>query len=304
MSHFTVLVCADDYLDLEKRLLPYYEYGCDAFLDERIKALGILEFQIEHRKRNFRKDAQAIIEQLDGTEDSFTQYNEWFAQKLYTNIFSTWEGGELHECNWGYWHNPQRKWDWFQVGGRWTGFLHLKDEFTTEHPDVVVGDPGLMIDRSISSARCDACPAGMVDWYDMKTKQLKQAEAGFRNFRDVIKKVCPISEYFAKDVEGQREVWNQIRGLEKALSEEEQRCITDAMFFTPRGNSLQEHLDVAEKAALTFTILDQDRNWCEKGNMGWWATVTNEQADYPEIFWKFIEALPDDQMVWMVDCHI
>ncbi|WP_430599388.1 hypothetical protein [Enterococcus sp. DIV0179] len=26
----------------------------------------------------------------------------------------------------GYWENPNRKWDWYQIGGRWSGLLKLK----------------------------------------------------------------------------------------------------------------------------------------------------------------------------------
>ena len=27
----------------------------------------------------------------------------------------------------GYWHNPKAKWDWHELGGRWTGFFKLKE---------------------------------------------------------------------------------------------------------------------------------------------------------------------------------
>jgi hypothetical protein len=27
----------------------------------------------------------------------------------------------------GYWHNPNAKWDWYELGGRWTGFFKLKN---------------------------------------------------------------------------------------------------------------------------------------------------------------------------------
>ncbi|DBA34867.1 MAG: hypothetical protein HXS54_06285 [Theionarchaea archaeon] len=36
MSHFFVLVCADDESHLEKQLLPFYEYGCDSRLDKLV----------------------------------------------------------------------------------------------------------------------------------------------------------------------------------------------------------------------------------------------------------------------------
>jgi hypothetical protein len=28
----------------------------------------------------------------------------------------------------GYWHNPNSKWDWYQIGGRWAGFLRVPSD--------------------------------------------------------------------------------------------------------------------------------------------------------------------------------
>jgi hypothetical protein len=40
---------------------------------------------------------------------------------------------------WGYYHNPNAKWDWYSIGGRWRGFFPLKQNASFKH----IGKPGL-----------------------------------------------------------------------------------------------------------------------------------------------------------------
>ena len=35
----------------------------------------------------------------------------------------------------GYWENPNRKWDWYQIGGRWNGFFKLKPALLLAGPE-------------------------------------------------------------------------------------------------------------------------------------------------------------------------
>ena len=104
MSHFTVLVVAKDEAELESKLLPYYEYGTSQGMDDLIKPyLEWKKFDEEFCRELF--DAY----KKDNPESLMTweQYLE--------------EDGLKHhpEHGWGYWHNPNAKWDWYQIGGRW-----------------------------------------------------------------------------------------------------------------------------------------------------------------------------------------
>lgn len=45
-----------------------------------------------------------------------------------------------------YWYNPNGKWDWYQVGGRWAGALKLKDSIT--RTDDMYGEPSLLLDKT------------------------------------------------------------------------------------------------------------------------------------------------------------
>ena len=108
MSHFTVLVPAKDETELLDRLTPYYEYGCSDEMDERVKPY--LEFKIDWPAKDMAEVAGAIRD--DDTPPGLTD-----AQVV------VWaEGGEVDEAgNVGRWTNPNAKWDWYTVGGRWDG---------------------------------------------------------------------------------------------------------------------------------------------------------------------------------------
>ena len=49
-----------------------------------------------------------------------------------------------------------------------------------------------------------------------------------------------------------------------------------------------------------------NREYHSRGDMGWWAMVSNEKepTTWDEEYKKFIESLPDDAELTMLDCHI
>src|SRR3990167_6339672 len=157
MTHFTVLVPAQDENDLEAKLTPYYEYGCSEYMDEKVKPY--LTFKAEHHPEGFQLDAQAILNEVNGNEKLYPKYQAWFMEGKYTEIFKDWNGGELNENGeWGYWQNKRAKWDWFSVGGRWTGILLLKP--TADRSKTGNGEPGLMTAPNTDPESCDYALAG------------------------------------------------------------------------------------------------------------------------------------------------
>ncbi len=47
----------------------------------------------------------------------------------------------------GYWENPNRKWDWYLMGGRWTGFFKLKSGSRG-----ILGEPGILTDQATTGS--------------------------------------------------------------------------------------------------------------------------------------------------------
>jgi len=58
-------------------------------------------------------------------------------KEIYPNIsdyMEDWHGLQIDEDTnkYGYWKNPNAKWDWYVLGGRWSGFFTLKDGTTSD----------------------------------------------------------------------------------------------------------------------------------------------------------------------------
>lgn len=59
------------------------------------------------------------------------------------------------------------------------------------------------------------------------------------------------------------------------------------------------------RAVPTFALV-KDGKWYEKGEMGWWACVSNEkeQSDWNKEFNDLLESIPNDTLISVFDCHI
>jgi hypothetical protein len=82
-----------------------------------------------------------------------------------------------------YQHNPQGHWDWWTIGGRWTGYFTPKGFI---HPDnLVVGSPGLMTDPA-EPGRCDGGRKRDLDLAGMRDAAQTKAEAEWDEYQEII----------------------------------------------------------------------------------------------------------------------
>ncbi len=167
MSHFPVLVIGDN---VEGQLAPYNEdlnvefEDCTEEMRQKAatKKIEVVimpdgswkypndsEFLNPDTKAWFSGGSQYLVpeglkreERLLGDlyPDFATMAGEYFGYRQY---------GEV----WGYWHNPQAKWDWYVVGGRWSGWLTNK-----------------------AGRQVDCCPAGEVGWEAMLAQRRTDAQ--------------------------------------------------------------------------------------------------------------------------------
>jgi hypothetical protein len=102
MSHFTVLIIGrEGYNDIDEALLPYGEESED-FFEWNDKTDEVLADY-----------AMESIENLEKYETLEKYVKEYYGYE------------ELHG-RYGYNSNPNGQWDWYQVGGRWSGSIPLK----------------------------------------------------------------------------------------------------------------------------------------------------------------------------------
>lgn len=167
--------------------------------------------------------------------------------------------------------NPNDKWDWYSVGGRWAGFFKLK-------PGVIVAERGeqswmqKMSGEAYPEGHADRAYKGDIDWAGMKASRIVEAEKAWADY-DAQK-----DKHDAKDP-----YWHF--GIQKGESREA---------FIKRKGSIS-----------TFAVI-KDGKWYERGSMGWWAVISDEkdQDAWDREFMKLFESLPEDTLLTLVDCHI
>lgn len=130
----------------------------------------------------------------------------------YETYLSDWHGVDDDEEQ-GYHKNPNAKWDWYSLGGRWSGLIKLKNGATG-----ITGKAGV---------------------FDNETG-IDQAKKGYiANFDDLV----------------------------------------------------------------TFALL-KDGKWFERGEMGWWGVVSDENNEWDNELKKLVKGLPEETLISIYDCHI
>ena len=111
MSHFNVAVLSHSPEDVEELLAPFCEDpSSDDYLEIVPANESIEEIRAQYeQKRKNGEDFASFVSRYYG----YT-YNE-----------------ELNEC--GYLCNPNAKWDWYEIGGRWSDMLRLKPSIKGDH---------------------------------------------------------------------------------------------------------------------------------------------------------------------------
>lgn len=196
---------------------------------------------------------------------------------IYENYLSEYHGIEDNEEQ-GYSFNPQAKWDWYQLGGRWSGFFKLKP-----------GAKGVLGKRSWSNENepikpntADQALKKDIDFDAMSQDNFEVASSTYDEFEEKLKsgEIDSAIGYFHYGVENKGDRDNYI------------------------PETREEYLK-RQAVVVTFAVL-KDGKWYERGEMGWWGIVSDEiEVDkWNDEFKKLIDELPDDTLLSLYDCHI
>lgn len=194
--------------------------------------------------------------------------------------------------------NPRKKWDWYLLGGRWTGFFQLKPGARG-----MVGRPGLMTPDA-APATADQARKGDIDFGTMRLlAEAKAAERWDQAHAVMVGQVFQTWEQIRSehgdDIEAAREAYHAqpaVRALREArIWEVDEFAVTR-----------EEYTRAARLAAgQTFAVV-KDGQWYERGEMGWFGCVRDEKDEsrWREEFAGLIDGLPDDTLLSVYDCHI
>lgn len=193
---------------------------------------------------------------------------------------------------WGYTYNPNAKWDWWQIGGRFSRNFLVKEDLE----DCIIS-----YDRS--SGEPDGAPRGYkyvdaarkkdICWDLMKQLTVEEVEKGYQKCVAAFASNDPTGfGPLTKIVEDGIASWGSMIYLKGETLDE---------FKARKGAT-----DMDQYMISSFAAIDRNGDWLGSGNMGWFGISTNdkeERAWNDELQTLMNEAQDDDFLV-VVDCHI
>lgn len=167
--------------------------------------------------------------------------------------------------------NPQSKWDYWRLGGRWRGYFHVTAEAASfraeeswDSPETVSPTPGCR--------PADSCRKGDVDTEAMRRARVLKAE----------------------------DWWAEAQAKPRDAS-----FVYDVQEGETREEYIARKSDVAELLR-PFAVL-REGGWVEAGRMGWFgcdSSTEDSRKVYADWFASFWDDLPDDTWVAVCDLHI
>ena len=233
--------------------------------------------------------------------------------------------------------NPNAKWDWYSVGGRWNGFFKLK---VVDHKEVRYPDGAIFFEKRYATGvlgnegahfgdtperpgedRADILMKGDIDVEGMRNEAGEKAADRWDRFHAIIaglpepltwKQMQEKHQTGETDENGEPKTdWEAARTefhAQPAVLALRNSKDRDAIwwevddYMVPREQFIQQ---IRDYAICTFALV-KDGKWYERGKMGWWALVSNEKDkdEWIRQFTALFNSLPDDTLLAVVDCHI
>ena len=267
MSHYAVLVIHKEDQDIEELLAPYSEH-----LEVEPYFKYTVDEAIDYIKEHYVPYNDYLKEYTD------RQLIDWFAENKGLLI----KQGGLYST-----YNPNSKWDWYSIGGRFDGDLDLTDEGIEEainYPNNPQWFKNMSREEQIEHVKwVNTAPLKYIKWF------------------------TPLSEEDKAELKRWWEI--NIDGDElKDGEEKDEYFFWNLEWFKRRYKDVDTYLRVKEMVTF-FAVLTPDGEWHEPGRMGYFACALCEPED--ELKWdlefydNFIKPnLDSDLICTVVDCHI
>ena len=208
------------------------------------------------------------------------------------------------------------KWDWYLLGGRWSGFFKAKDS-----QKQMLGTPGVF-DNVPAPGYADALEKGNIDLEGMRADWIKSYGEKYDDITATIRRWMhdnvnswefppepkPWSYYnnLPLPIEERRELYNKSESYIANLRQAGYFFWNEDPIEDYWRKSKDEYLETVLKDCMIPYAYVKDGEWFGRGEMGWFGTSTSnmEYDEYLKGFWDDFNALPDDTMVYLYDCHI
>jgi hypothetical protein len=326
MSHFSVLVIGDN---PEEQLAPFQENNMDDCPTKYLEFGDVEDEYLEQYKNESVEMLQSPSGELvykwdkrfkvgDNIFDQETvipiEYEE--VEVRHAERYSTFEEYMSEHCGFqerdpdknrfGYWSNPNSKWDWYQLGGRWKGFFKAKDLKTA-----ILGESGVF-DNEAMEGWADQLEKKNIDIEGMRNYKGEKAAEAYDAFHVIVNgREIPNwkeirEKYSEEDIDKARDEYRMnpvVQDMDKDENFKHYSIFSDIIEFAEtRADYIQ---NTRNSALQTFAVV-KDGKWFERGEMGWFGITHNEKDDFEwgKEFSKLIDNLPEDTLLSLYDCHI
>lgn len=295
MSHFCVYVVGDD---VGEQLAPYHEFECTGLDDQYVQDIDKTE---KARQTYQRSGLDTPLREDEELPENVSHEAWWISQYFGAGILHPGEARtEAHK--YGFVEvdeqgevlrfvdrtNPNAKWDWWVVGGRWSNSLKTKFGYASE---------ALRKDISFALAReiryREAC-AEFDAWTALVAKH------GEPPLFTALLAEMPVQE--ARKQYHSHPIWVAMRDSGVDALAHFWGC--PVTFFGKDREAFAYRQALYE---ITPYAVVKDGKWLARGEMGWFGVSHDDVEDrlaWSESVVKMLEELPPDTRITVVDCHI
>lgn len=313
MSHFTVMAIGEDPVAL---LAPFHEFECTGLNDKFVQDLDITdEVQAEIEEAKGRPDEKlAYALEYNGLDERVVLSEDAVDREDKHKFgYAIVNDGKLIKAVKR--TNPDAKWDWWVLGGRWNNSLLLKSGKLTNSAKVEDIDFDAMNEKARNSA---------LDFHDklmtyvaVHPTEWEQMSKGPR-LESLLSEIGEHNKALADGGKGRdfhAEYWTEERkDFAKSLRE------ADLMSFF--GHTIDDLLIASEKTReeyadkamspswQTYAAVrygeDGKPEWTARGEMGWFGMSDDSMTtdEWTKKMRETVAALPGDTLISIIDCHI
>ena len=320
MSHFAIIVVGQN---IDEQLEPYAEQDADTqylqfedveddcfdeYTNKEVELVKLADgsiylkyahqFQV-HNPKTFKSD----YVYPEGSQIINGHYN-----LLYPTFddfmcdYHGHEGRDEEKNRYGYWNNPNAKWDWYVVGGRWSGYFK-----PVSGASGFLGRPGAF-NNVPEEGWVDSLRIQDIDIAGMKALSVQRANETYDLLEGALQgRELPswnkTREKHGDNIEAARTEYHAnpvVKDIQKAGLDSWDDLVE--VYGPDRNAYIQRQAD-GTMVPFAFVV---DGKWYQRGEMGWFGCSTDEMSvdEWHRQFWEMIASLPEDTLLTAVDCHI
>jgi hypothetical protein len=231
-------------------------------------------------------------------------------------------------------YNPESKWDWYQIGGRWSDYFPVNEEevetairlrglFPVQLNALISGERSWTLDNvAVKHDHVDGGEKRFLDLERLRSDKEKEAAEEYDKYQAFAAnypKATGWSEFLKEfiDLPGGDSKWavrDRVREvyraqpLIRALDETPEFRFAFECLVDKYSVSREDFLHAARRDAVPgFATLTLDKEWVAPGEMGMFGMSTDDpegRAQFKDWTNEYIDNLPEDTILVAVDLHI